>query len=154
MSARALLGPLALSCRYALLPRSHMPPLRHSLLRPFAAAVSAGVALSGLTLLNGSASASAAPTALHVDFGPKSSSAPHGYVVDYGRAWSASRGYGWTKAGTEQGALARRQHRQALVAAVAGPPVRLADPDAGGRAATAPPRPASGRRPSPTASTT
>ena len=37
-----------------------------------------------------------------MDFGPKSSSAPHGYLVDYGRAWSASRGYGWTKAGTSK----------------------------------------------------
>ena len=79
-----------------------MPPLRHSLLRPFAATVSAGVALSGLTLLNASASASAAPTTLHVDFGVKSASAPHGYLIDYGRAWSASRGYGWTKIGSSK----------------------------------------------------
>jgi hypothetical protein len=77
-----------------------MSPLRKSVLRPFAAVVSAGVALSGLTLVNGYASASAARTALHVDFAPKASSAPHGYLVDYGRAWSASLGYGWTKAGT------------------------------------------------------
>ncbi|BEP14961.1 hypothetical protein acdb102_32720 [Acidothermaceae bacterium B102] len=77
-----------------------MPPLRRPLVRSFAAVVSAGVALSGLTLINGTASAAAAPTALHVDFGPKASVAPHGYVVDYGRAWSSTLGYGWTKAGT------------------------------------------------------
>ena len=77
-----------------------MPPLRRSLVRPFAAVLSAGVALSGLTLINATASAAAAPTAWHVDFGPKTSAAPHGYMVDYGHGWSSSLGYGWTKAGT------------------------------------------------------
>ncbi|MDX6203038.1 MAG: hypothetical protein QOJ83_2538 [Frankiales bacterium] len=56
------------------------------------------------TLLGGSAAqavpAKAAPvrTAVHVDFGTRTTVAPRGYLTDYGLPFTAKRGYGWEKA--------------------------------------------------------
>jgi hypothetical protein len=59
-----------------------------------------------VTLLGGSAAQAAPPraplvrTAVHVDFGTRTTVAPRGYLTDYGLPFTATRGYGWEKAST------------------------------------------------------
>lgn len=65
--------------------------------RTVRAAVATGF---GASLVSGAAlvpaSADTTSTTLHVNFQSASSSAPSGYVADFGQAYDATRGFGWT----------------------------------------------------------
>ncbi len=63
-------------------------------------AVAAGIGaclVSGFALVP--ASASATPTSLHVNFESATSSPPSGHAADFGQAYDATRGFGWTTNG-------------------------------------------------------
>jgi hypothetical protein len=64
-----------------------------------AALVAAPVLSAAAAAATGSPLTPASPrAAVHVDFGPAKTAAPHGYLVDYGLPFTAKRGYGWEKA--------------------------------------------------------
>ncbi len=46
------------------------------------------------------ASSTTVRTSVRIDFGTRTTVAPHGYLTDYGLAFTAKRGYGWERAST------------------------------------------------------